>query len=121
MNIRLKRVYEPPAEGDGLRVLVDRLWPRGLKKEEAGVDFWAKDVAPSTELRRWFHAEHGTDRWAEFRRRYEAELAENAEAAEALRSRIGKGTATLLYGAADTEHNHAMVLRDLLIGRSKRR
>src|SRR5262245_19445233 len=101
MRLNLKRVYEPPADDDGLRVLVDRLWPRGLKKEEAGIDLWAKEVSPSTELRRWFHAEPTAERWAGFRRRYEAELVANNEVM-ALRVRIGKGTATLLYGAADT-------------------
>jgi uncharacterized protein YeaO (DUF488 family) len=120
MKLKLKRIYEPPAKDDGLRVLVDRLWPRGLKKEEAGVDLWAKEVAPSTELRRWFHAEPA-DRWAEFRRRYEAELAANEDAVESCRARIGKGAATLLFAATDTKHNHAVVLRDFLASRSKSR
>jgi uncharacterized protein YeaO (DUF488 family) len=121
MKLKLKRIYEPRTERDGLRVLVDRLWPRGLKKEAAGIDLWAKELAPSTELRRWFHAEPAADRWAEFRRRYEAELAANAEALEALQASVGKGPATLLYGAADTEHNHAVILRDFLNRRPKRR
>jgi uncharacterized protein YeaO (DUF488 family) len=119
MKLRLKRIYEPHADDDGLRVLVDRLWPRGLKKEAAGVDLWAKDVAPSTELRRWFHAEPGADRWAEFRRRYQAELSANVDDVDALLARIGKGTATLLYAAADTEHNHAIVLKEILNHLSK--
>ena len=114
MKLRLKRVYEPHGKHDGLRVLVDRLWPRGLKKEAAGVDLWAKEVAPSPELRRWFHADAASERWDEFRRRYEAELAQNRDAVEALRAEIAGRPATLLYGTADEEHSHAIVLRDLL-------
>jgi uncharacterized protein YeaO (DUF488 family) len=114
MELRLKRIYDPPEDSDGLRILVDRLWPRGLRKGEAGIDFWAKDVAPSTELRRWFHSGEDDAKWAEFRRRYEAELARNRKEVEALRARIKGRTATLLYAAADREHNHAIVLRDFL-------
>lgn len=112
MQLHLKRVYEAPAAGDGLRVLVDRLWPRGLSKEAAAVDLWARDVAPSAALRRWFA--HDPRKWAEFQRRYGEELANNGEAVEALRQRLRAGDATLLYGARDEEHNQAVVLRDYL-------
>ncbi len=111
MSLRLKRAYDPPAPGDGTRVLVDRLWPRGLKKQDAAIDLWLKDVAPTPDLRKWFG--HDPRRWAEFRGRYRAELETNAAAAslrEEARSRI----VTLLYAARDTEHNHAIVLRDFL-------
>ncbi len=117
-RVRLKRVYDEPAPGDGFRVLVDRLWPRGLSKETARVDLWMKEAAPSTGLRRWYHAD--LTRWPEFRERYKAELADNP-ALDELRSivrehakRGGKGV-TLLYGAKDTERNHAIVLRDALL------
>lgn len=108
MKLRLKRVYEPPADGDGLRVLVDRLWPRGLTKEAAGIDLWLKDIAPSDGLRRWIHAD--MTQWAEFRRRYLEELASNPEAVEHLRRLAAKGKVTLLYGVKDPEQNHARIL-----------
>ena len=112
-EVRLKRVYEAPAEGDGVRVLVDRLWPRGLKREEAALDHWLKEAAPSPELRRWFG--HDPARWDEFRSRYVAELAANPGNLAALRELIrGSGRLTLLYAARDTDHNHAVVLRDVL-------
>lgn len=112
MKLRLKRAYEPPADGDGLRVLVDRLWPRGLARRDAAVDLWLKDAAPSPELRRWFG--HDPQRWTEFRQRYRAELREGSEAIEILRGRAGSGVATLLYAARDEAHNHAIVLKDFL-------
>ncbi len=112
MPIRLKRVYEEKADGDGYRILVDRLWPRGLSKARAGVDLWLKDIAPSTELRRWFG--HDPARWAEFKRRYRDELAGNEAAVAALREHAKAGPVTLLYGARDTQHNDAVVLRDFL-------
>jgi len=115
VKLRLKRVYEPPADGDGLRVLVDRLWPRGLGKREADIDLWLKDVAPSTELRRWFG--HDPDRWTEFQHRYRAELRDRGEAVEILRERAGQGVTTLLYAARDEAHNHALVLKDFLDGK----
>lgn len=115
MKLRLKRVYEPPADDDGLRVLVDRLWPRGLKKEDA-VDLWLKEVAPSDELRRWFG--HDSKKWAEFRRRYRAELKERTDEIETLSRRVGGGTATLLYGARDEAHNQAVVLKEFIEGRA---
>lgn len=110
----LKRVYEQPEETDGIRVLVDRLWPRGLKKEEAHIDLWLKEVAPSTELRKWFG--HDPEKFAEFRRRYEAELtSERGKAALAkLRDLCKQGHVTLVFAAHDAEHSNAVVLPDLL-------
>jgi uncharacterized protein YeaO (DUF488 family) len=113
MSIRLKRIYEPKQDDDGFRILVDRLWPRGVDKKEAGIDLWLKDVAPSPELRRWFG--HDPDKWAEFQRRYGEELRQNESAVAALRQRVrAEKRVTFLYAAKDTEHNHAIVLRDLL-------
>jgi len=109
--LRIKRVYLPSAETDGYRILVDRLWPRGLSKEKAAIDLWLKEVAPSDALRKWFH--HEAENWDEFQRRYEAELEDNAAVAE-LREAIGKGPATLLYGAKDETHNQAVVLAEFL-------
>jgi len=114
MTFRIKRVYEPPAKSDGMRVLVDRLWPRGLKKTDARLDRWMKEVAPSAELRKWFG--HAPEKFAEFKRRYEKELSKDALAE--LR-KLGKGqTVTLLYGAKDPKMNQAAVLVALLRGRS---
>jgi uncharacterized protein YeaO (DUF488 family) len=110
--IRLKRVYEPAAAEDGLRVLVDRLWPRGLAKEKAAVDHWLKEAAPSTALRQWFG--HDPARWPEFRERYRAELRENPTALAALRRLCRGQTVTLLYAASDPEHNNAVVLKTQL-------
>lgn len=110
-RVRLKRAYEPPARADGTRVLVDRLWPRGLSKDKARVDLWLRDVAPSTGLREWFG--HDPGKWPEFRRRYRAELAGNTALAE-LRALCRAGTVTLLYAARDTEHNNARVLEERL-------
>ena len=112
---RTKRVYEPPAEADGFRVLVDRLWPRGLSKERAGVDLWLKEVAPSNELRKWF--QHEDPLWEEFRFRYLEELksAERVAALEQLRQEAKtRGTVTLLFGARNEAHNHAVLLLELL-------
>lgn len=109
---RIKRVYEAPAASDGTRILVDRLWPRGLSKEKARVDLWLKTVAPSTELRKWFG--HDPERWDEFRRRYQAELGANTEAVHALKAELGKGPAVLVYGARDEAHNDAVVLAEWL-------
>lgn len=112
MPIIIKRVYEPAAADDGQRILVDRLWPRGLSKDKAGVDLWLKEVAPSAELRKWFG--HDPKKWSEFQRRYRAELDTNQEAVQTLKQAIGKGPATLVYGAHDERHNQAVVLRDWL-------
>lgn len=109
--ISIKRIYEPASAADGTRVLVDRLWPRGLRKEEAGYDLWLKDIAPSTELRHWFG--HQPELWDEFRRRYRAELAGNPAVAE-LKALVAKGHTTLLYGAHDQQHNQAVVLAEFL-------
>lgn len=114
MTIKVKRAYDPPAPGDGLRVLVDRLWPRGLSKERAAVDEWLREVAPSTDLRRWFA--HDPARWAEFKRRYSAELEAPAPLATVarLRSLAAEGDITLLYAATDELHNNAVALREYL-------
>ena len=115
MQIQIKRVYDEPATGDGLRVLVDRLWPRGKTKEAAAVDIWAKEIAPSNELRKWFHAD--TTRWAEFTKRYKAELKANQGAVDELVAEIKasrKKTVTLLFGSKETERNHAVVLKEML-------
>lgn len=112
MNVKLKRVYEEPDAADGKRVLVERLWPRGLTKEKAQVDLWLKEIAPSTELRKWF--DHDPDKWTEFQKRYRAELAGNDEQVALLKEAIGKHAATLVYAAHDQEHNAALVLLDFL-------
>ncbi|HEY7576741.1 MAG TPA: DUF488 domain-containing protein [Acetobacteraceae bacterium] len=112
-RVRLRRVYEPPSAEDGVRVLVDRLWPRGLSKAEASVDRWMKDIAPSAGLRKWFG--HDPERWPEFRRRYTAELRQQTEAVDELRELSRHDTVTLVYGARDEEHNDAVVLRDVLL------
>jgi uncharacterized protein YeaO (DUF488 family) len=107
-DVAIKRVYEPPAETDGQRVLVDRLWPRGIAKEKAGLSLWLKEIAPSTELRKWF--DHDPAKWAEFQKRFRAELNDNGEAVAELRNLVAKGKVTLLYSAHDEEHNNAVVL-----------
>lgn len=112
MKIGVKRVYEPVAREDGLRVLVDRLWPRGLSKASAQIDLWPKELAPSHELRRWFHSDAGT--WAEFKKRYRKELATHGAEAEELRKQIGRRKATFLYASKNEEHNHAQLLKALL-------
>lgn len=113
-DIRLKRIHAPAAEEDGFRVLVDRLWPRGISKVRADLALWCKEAAPSTELRRWFG--HAPDRWAEFQERYRAELRANAAALAPLRDLGQRGPVTLLYAARDERHNEAVVLRDFLLG-----
>jgi uncharacterized protein YeaO (DUF488 family) len=115
--IRLKRVYEKPSRDDGLRVLVDRLWPRGLTKERAALSLWLKDVAPSTELRKWFG--HDPARWKGFQARYRKELSDRKEALKLLRQKASEQTVTLLYGARDDEHNEALVLKKVLEGRTR--
>jgi uncharacterized protein YeaO (DUF488 family) len=112
MNIKIKRVYEPPGVEDGMRILVDRLWPRGLTKAKASVDLWLKDISPSTELRKWFG--HDPAKWTEFKRRYRAELKKNREQVALLKSKIKRGKVTLIYGAKDEEHNEAVVLQAFL-------
>lgn len=116
--MQVKRIYEPPAPEDGLRVLVDRLWPRGLSRDAARVDWWHKDIAPSSGLRKWFG--HDPAKWAEFRDRYRAELKGNPEAVAKL-AELGRcGPVTLLYAAKDERHNHALVLKAFLSGRGTR-
>jgi len=112
MNVHVKRVYDPSHAGDGKRILVDRLWPRGLSKEKAELDLWLKEISPSTELRKWFG--HEPSRWAEFQKRYKQELGEKAELVDELRQQASEEKITLLYGARDTEHNEALVLKSIL-------
>jgi uncharacterized protein YeaO (DUF488 family) len=112
MDIRLKRAYEPAAPADGYRVLIDRLWPRGISRQQARLDGWQKELAPSTELRQWFGHEPG--RFDEFRRRYVEELRGERPRTAALRRRAREGTLTLVYSAHDTEHNDAVVLAEVL-------
>lgn len=112
MRIRLKRAYDEPSSQDGCRVLVDRLWPRGLSKEGAKIDLWLKEIAPSDGLRKWFG--HDPAKWEEFRKRYFAELGERSESVEELREKAGDGRLTLVFGARDEEHNNAVALKEFL-------
>ena len=112
MTINLKRVYENPTPADGTRILVDRLWPRGLTKEKAGIDVWLKEIAPSTALRKWFG--HDPAKWVEFQKRYREELEKNPAQVALLKEQAKKGAVTLVYGAKDEEHNEALVLKELL-------
>lgn len=109
--MKIKRVYEKADKKDGIRILVDRLWPRGLTKEKASVDLWLKDIAPSTELRKWF--DHDPGKWSEFRKRYHAELKKNKEQVSLLKEQMRKGKVTLVYAAKDEEHNEALILKEL--------
>ena len=118
-KFKIKRAYEPAEAGDGTRVLVDRLWPRGLSRQEARLDQWNRELAPSPELRRWFG--HKVSRWHEFSRRYRLELAGHAQALGELRRRAQQGPVTLIYAAKDLHHNHAIVLKSVLVGRGSRR
>lgn len=111
-DLRIKRVYEPAAADDGARILIDRLWPRGVSRKAAALTLWLKDVAPSTELREWFS--HDPARWAEFRKRYRGELKSNVQATEHLYEYLKAGPVTLLYAARDTAHNDALVLAEYL-------
>ncbi|MEA2816447.1 MAG: hypothetical protein QOE02_4206 [Rhodospirillaceae bacterium] len=114
-DIRLKRAYQPAAADDGTRILVDRLWPRGLKKSDAAIDRWLKDIAPSTALRKWFA--HDPARWPEFRRRYAAEIRRHPDQLAELRAIARKGPVTLIFSARDELRNDAVVLRNVLLGR----
>ncbi|MCB2112700.1 MAG: DUF488 family protein [Parvularculaceae bacterium] len=112
MNIRLKRAYEAPSKSDGRRILVERLWPRGLTKEAARIDLWLKEISPSPGLRRWFG--HDPQKWPEFKRRYRAELKENSEAVGELAKQCAEGVVTFIYAAKDTERNSARVLKAVM-------
>jgi uncharacterized protein YeaO (DUF488 family) len=113
--IRVKRVYDPPAAADGMRILIDRLWPRGIKKEAMRLDLWAKEISPSTGVRQWYG--HDPERFAEFRRRYLAELAEQKEYLDALRAKIRGRTVTLVTATRELDLSHAEVLREILARR----
>ncbi len=110
--VRIRRIYDEPAAEDGKRILVDRLWPRGIAKEKARIDEWLKEIAPSDELRKWFG--HDPARWDEFRERYRRELEAKAELLDQLRGLTKKGTVTLLFAAKDEEHNNAVALKEIL-------
>lgn len=112
MNIKLKRIYEPKENADGLRILVDRLWPRGIKKEEANVDMWMKDIAPSSTLRKWFA--HDATKWNTFKTKYKAELKQSKNIENLLSFLQQHKTITLVYAAKDTKHNHAIVIKEFL-------
>ena len=112
MPLQIKRVYDEPSDTDGTRILIDRLWPRGLTKAKAKVDLWLKDIAPSTELRQWFG--HDPNKWDEFKKRYKDELKNNSASVSQLREYMDKGKVTLVYGAKDKEHNDAVVLQEYL-------
>ncbi|HET7625748.1 MAG TPA: DUF488 domain-containing protein [Verrucomicrobiae bacterium] len=116
--IQIKRVYEPAERKDGRRILVERLWPRGINKENLKMDAWAKEAAPSADLRRWFN--HDPEKWKEFEKRYRAELTKNPEAWKPLVEAAQSGDVTLLFSAHDTEHNNALVLKNYLEERCKR-
>jgi uncharacterized protein YeaO (DUF488 family) len=117
MHLHVKRAYEPPAETDGRRILVDRLWPRGLTKQSAAIDFWAKAVAPSNDLRRWY--QHDPAKWAEFRKRYFQELEANPAGVRELLSQVEKGAATLVFSSKEERLNNAVALREYLLARWK--
>lgn len=112
MVLKIKRVYDEPSKKDGKRILVDRLWPRGLTKEKASIDLWLKEIAPGTELRKWF--DHDVDKWTEFRERYFLELENNKEPVSILKEALEKGTVTLVYAAKDEQHNDAIALKEWL-------
>jgi uncharacterized protein YeaO (DUF488 family) len=116
VNVKLKRAYEPPGAEDGTRIVVDKLWPRGIKKPDAAIDLWMKDVAPSTGLRQWFG--HETNRWQEFRRRYVDEMWQKSALLDELRALARKGPITLVFGVPDQTHNDAVVLREILLAGS---
>jgi uncharacterized protein YeaO (DUF488 family) len=110
--IRLKRAYEKPSKQDGLRILVERLWPRGIRKDQAQIDLWLKDLAPSTELRKWFG--HDPAKWDEFQKRYRSELEDKGDLLVLLKYRTGEGAVTFVYAAKDEEHNSAVALKEFL-------
>lgn len=115
-HVRLKRAYEPPAPDDGTRILIDRLWPRGVKKADAAIDEWMKEIAPSAELRKWFG--HESERWQEFRRRYKSEIRRHPDEFYRLRKLAQRGRITLVFSAHDEAHNDAVVLQELLLAQA---
>ena len=117
--LKIKRAYDPPSQEDGKRILIDRLWPRGLKKEEVQVDEWLKDLAPSTELRKWFG--HDPAKWSEFKKRYRKELSGRPEVINRIKAEARKGTVTLVFSAKDAEHSNAAFLKDFFQGRNGNR
>lgn len=110
--IRLKRIYETPQPQDGIRILVERLWPRGLSREKACVSIWMKEIAPTTELRKWFA--HDPKKWETFRQRYQAELADKQDLIDELKTHLSEGDVTFVYASKDTQHNSALVLKEYL-------
>lgn len=116
-KIALKRVYEPPSDDDGLRILVERLWPRGVSKAKAKIDNWVRDIAPSPGLRVWYG--HEIEKWPEFKKRYRAELKENAEAVDELRALCAAKNVSFIFASKDVDHNSAIVLREFLLGKAK--
>ena len=117
MSIQVKRAYDPPASSDGARILVDRLWPRGVSKEKLKLDAWMKDIAPSNELRKWFH--EGDHKWEDFRKRYFKELGAQPELVAELRKKARGHTVTLIYAGRDEQHNNAVALKEYLRGKSR--
>jgi len=114
--IHIKRIYLPAEKSDGVRILVDRLWPRGISKASAKLDLWLKDIAPSTALRQWFHSSNGTGKWTQFKAKYLVELAQN-RSVEELKDIVGQNdTVTLLYAVNDEDHNHALILKEFITG-----
>jgi len=113
--LKIKRVYEPPTHGDGQRILIDRLWPRGLKKENGRIDEWIKEIGPSTELRKWFN--HDPKKWEEFKKRFFKELQKNQETVDGVIVRAKKGTVTLLFGSREERHNNAVALKEYIEAR----
>jgi uncharacterized protein YeaO (DUF488 family) len=110
--IRIKRIYDPPSQSDGMRILVDRLWPRGIRKDEAKIDEWLKDIAPSDTLRKWFA--HDPAKWPVFREKYRKELKDRKDIVDRLRKEANKGRVTLLFSTKDTEHNNAVALKEMI-------
>lgn len=112
MKCKVKRIYDTPEHGDGFRVLVDRVWPRGVKKSDADIDLWQKDLAPSTELRKWFN--HDPEKWESFRKRYLSELKHKDQLVEEMLTSAGNRPLTLLFSARDTEHNQAVIIKEYI-------
>jgi uncharacterized protein YeaO (DUF488 family) len=115
MKIKLKRVYDPASKADGIRILVERLWPRGIKKDDLQMDLWLKEIAPSTDLRKWFS--HDPAKWEQFQQKYHQELDANPDAIKLIKQEIHRGTVTLLYSSKDAEHNNALSLKKYLEGK----